>query len=52
MCYNTETIDFKNVWFLKEKLNKGHDGNVQMGRRGSMGLYECVSAGEGGYPEA
>lgn len=32
--------------FLKE-----HDGNVQMGRGASEGMYECVSVG-GGYPEA
>lgn len=47
---NIQTID-KTVYGF---FSKDHDGNVQMGWGGSMGMYECVSVegGGGGYPEA
>ena len=52
-CYSIETIDTEMCGFEQKKKKKNHDGNVQMGRRGGMGLYECVSVGGGGrYPEA
>ena len=36
------------MWFClkkKKEKKKEDDGNVQMGWRGSMSLYECVSVG-------
>ena len=49
-CYSIETIDTEMCGFEQKKKKKNHDGNVQMGRRGGMGLYECVSVGGGALP--